>query len=99
MVLEKRILSDNTITPTELEQLEVETFSEILPILDKLVATDLLNRLPTERASAYAPMPMMTMLLANHSDLRAEMSVLRAVMLRGGRRSRPKLDTVTMSTC
>lgn len=59
MVLEKRVLSDDTITLAELERLKVETFSEIMPILDKLVATDLLKRLPTERATAYAPMPLL----------------------------------------
>lgn len=59
MVLEKRVLSDDTITLAELEKLKVETFSEIMPILDKLVATDMLKRLPTERATAYAPMPLL----------------------------------------
>ncbi|RZM75642.1 AAA family ATPase [Leptolyngbya iicbica] len=59
MVLERRILSDDTITLAELEQLKMEAFSEIMPILDKLVAADLLKRLPTERASAYAPMPLL----------------------------------------
>lgn len=59
MVLEKGVLSDATVTLEELEQLKAEAFSEILPSLDKLVQFDLLKRLPTERATEYAPMPLM----------------------------------------
>lgn len=59
MVLEKGILSDETITLAELERLKVETFSEVLPLLDKLVQFDLLQRLPTERATAYSPIPLL----------------------------------------
>jgi hypothetical protein len=59
MVLEKGIISDDSITLEELEQLKAETFNEILPSLDKLVAFDLLKRMPTERATEYAPVPLL----------------------------------------
>jgi hypothetical protein len=59
MVLEKGVLSDESISLAELEQLKVETFSEILPTLDKLVEYDLLRRMPTERATEYAPPPLL----------------------------------------
>jgi len=60
MVLEKGVLSDASITLEELEKLKVETFSEILPRLDQLVEYDLLKRMPTERATEYAPTPIIT---------------------------------------
>ncbi|MGF1522243.1 MAG: hypothetical protein ACFBSF_08000 [Leptolyngbyaceae cyanobacterium] len=60
MVFEKGVLSDESITLQELEQLKVDTFSEILPLLDKLVEYDLLQRMPTEGATEYAPMPLLT---------------------------------------
>jgi hypothetical protein len=59
MVLEKGVLSDESISLAELEQLKVETFSEILPTLDKLVEYDLLRRMPTERATEYGVMPLL----------------------------------------
>ncbi|MEA5472513.1 ATP-binding protein [Spirulina sp. 06S082] len=59
MVLEKGILSDASVTLEELDKMKAETFSEILPILDKLVEYDLLQRMPTERATEYAPMPLL----------------------------------------
>lgn len=59
MVLEKGVLDDDSVTLAELERLKVETFNEILPRLDKLVEFDLLRRLPTERATAYAPLPLL----------------------------------------
>lgn len=34
-------------------------FSEIMPILEKLVQLDLLRRLPTERAAEFGPSPML----------------------------------------
>jgi hypothetical protein len=43
----------------ELEKLKVDTFNEILPSLDKLVTLDLLQRMPTERATEYAPPPLL----------------------------------------
>jgi hypothetical protein len=59
MVLEKGVLSDASITLAELEQLRADTFSEILPQLDKLVEFDLLRRMPTEKATEYAPIPLL----------------------------------------
>jgi hypothetical protein len=59
LVLEKGVLSDESITLTELEKLKVDTFNEILPSLDKLVTLDLLQRMPTERATEYAPPPLL----------------------------------------
>ena len=59
IVLEKGVLSDASITLDELEKVKAETFSEILPRLDKLVEFDLLKRLPSERATEYAPMPLL----------------------------------------
>jgi hypothetical protein len=59
LVLEKGVLSDESITLAELEKLKVDTFNEILPSLDKLVTLDLLQRMPTERATEYAPPPLL----------------------------------------
>jgi len=59
LVLEKRILSDETVTLTDLERLKAKEFSEILPILEKLVQYDLLRRLPSERAAEYEPTPLL----------------------------------------
>ncbi len=59
IVLEKGTISDDSITLDDLEQLKVETFNEILPSLDKLVEFDLLKRMPTERATEYAPVPLL----------------------------------------
>lgn len=59
LVLEKGILSDATITLTEMERLKAKEFSEILPILEKLVQFDLLRRLPSERAAEYGPTPLL----------------------------------------
>jgi hypothetical protein len=59
LVLEKRTLSDETVTLTDLERLKVREFSEILPILEKLVQYDLLRRLPSERVAQYEPTPLL----------------------------------------
>jgi hypothetical protein len=59
LVLEKGAISDDSITLDELERLKAETFNEILPRLDKLVEFDLLKRMPTERATEYAPVPLL----------------------------------------
>jgi hypothetical protein len=59
LVLEKGAISDDSITLNELERLKAETFNEILPRLDKLVEFDLLKRMPTERATEYAPVPLL----------------------------------------
>ncbi|MGK7874712.1 MAG: hypothetical protein AB4426_15835 [Xenococcaceae cyanobacterium] len=59
LVLEKGILSDETITLTDLERAKVQEFNEILPILEKLIQMDLIRRLPTERAAEYEPTPLL----------------------------------------
>lgn len=59
LVLEKGYLSDETITLPELERLKVKEFSEILPVLEKLVQFDLLRRLPSDRAAQYEPTPLL----------------------------------------
>lgn len=59
LVLEKGVLSDATATLEDLERLKVKEFNEIMPILEKLVQLDLLRRLPAERATEYAPTPML----------------------------------------
>ncbi len=60
LVLEKGALSDETVALEDLERLKVKEFNEIMPILEKLVQLDLLRRLPTERATEYAPTPMVS---------------------------------------
>lgn len=59
LVLEKRTISDETVTLTDLERLKAKEFNEILPILEKLVQYDLLRRLPSERAAEYEPTPLL----------------------------------------
>lgn len=59
LLLEKGILSDTTVTLEDIERVRAKEFSEILPILEKLVQLDLVRRLPTERAVEYEPTPMM----------------------------------------
>ena len=59
LVLDKGIVSDATVTLTDLEQVKAKEFGEILPILEKLVQLDLVRRLPTERAAEYEPSPML----------------------------------------
>jgi type II secretory pathway predicted ATPase ExeA len=60
LVLEKGTLSDEKISLKDLERIKVKEFSEILPILDKLVQLDLVRRLPSDRATEYAPTPMIS---------------------------------------
>jgi hypothetical protein len=60
LVLEKGTLSDATIALTDLERVKAKEFSEILPVLEKLVQLDLVRRLPSERAAEYQPTPMLT---------------------------------------
>ncbi len=58
LVLEKSVVSDKTVTLPDLEKLRAREFSEILPILDKLVQYDLLRRLPIENETAYKATPL-----------------------------------------
>jgi hypothetical protein len=59
LILEKGVLSDETITMSDLERLKVKEFSEILPSLDRLVQYDLIRRLPTDRVAEYRPTPIL----------------------------------------
>ncbi|NET42551.1 AAA family ATPase [Okeania sp. SIO2B3] len=59
LVLEKGILSDANVTIDDLQKIKVNTFSEILPILDKLIQRDLLRRLPSDRTAEYAATPLL----------------------------------------
>jgi hypothetical protein len=59
LVLDKGIVSDATVTLTDLKRVKAREFGEILPILEKLVQLDLVRRLPTERAAEYEPSPML----------------------------------------
>lgn len=51
-------ISDESITYEELEQLGVRSFSEILPILERLEAADLAYQLNQDDAKAFAPIPL-----------------------------------------
>ena len=59
LILEKGSLSDATITLPELQKARIREFSELLPVLEKLVQLDLAQRLPTERAAEYELSPML----------------------------------------
>ncbi len=58
LVMGKKVLSDENITLEELQSLKVNTFNEIMPVLDKLIQFDLLKRLPSERAAEYEVTPL-----------------------------------------
>jgi ABC-type hemin transport system substrate-binding protein len=47
------------VTLADLERVRAREFSEILPILEKLVQLDLMRRLPTEHVVGYEPTPML----------------------------------------
>jgi hypothetical protein len=51
-------LSDDTITIEDLELLGFRSFSDILPILERLEEADLAHQLPQEDAKAFAPIPL-----------------------------------------
>ena len=55
-----KIKAGISFTLEDLERIRVKEFSEILPILEKLVQLDLVRRLPTERAAEYKPTPMLS---------------------------------------
>lgn len=55
LVLKKGTLSDANITLDDLERIRAKEFNEILPILEKLIQLDLVQRLPAE----FAPSPML----------------------------------------
>lgn len=59
LVLEKGLLSDENVSMEDLKRAKVQEFSQVLPILDKLVQFDLLRRLPTDKAAEYQGNPIL----------------------------------------
>ncbi|WP_204138424.1 ATP-binding protein [Halomicronema sp. CCY15110] len=58
-LLEQRgTLSDETITLEDLEQLGFSSFSDILPLLEKLASADLAHQLNQADVTAFAPIPL-----------------------------------------
>jgi hypothetical protein len=55
---QKGTLSDDTITIEDLELLGYRSFSEILPILERLEETDLAHQLPQGDTKTFAPIPL-----------------------------------------
>jgi len=59
LLLRRRgLLSDESITIEELEQLGVRTFSDIIPILERLEAADIAQPIAQDDALAFAPIPL-----------------------------------------
>lgn len=59
LILERDKLSDENITLEDLQKLQVQEFSELLPIIDKLVELDLIRRLPNDQAIEFALTPLL----------------------------------------
>ncbi|NET86114.1 MAG: ATP-binding protein [Moorea sp. SIO1F2] len=59
LVLEKGVLSDENVTMDDLKRLKTQQFSQVLPILDKLIQFDLVRRLPTDKAAEYQGNPLL----------------------------------------
>jgi hypothetical protein len=53
LILERGLLSDTSATMNDLKRMKVQEFSQLLPILDKLVQHDLVRRLPTDKSTEY----------------------------------------------
>lgn len=60
LVLDKKLLSDESVSLADLERVRAREFGEIMPILEKLVQHDLLRRIPSDRAIVYAPSPLIS---------------------------------------
>jgi hypothetical protein len=60
LVLERGTISDASISLQDLERIKMQEFGEILPMLESLVARDLLQRLPSDLASDYGPTPLLS---------------------------------------
>jgi tetratricopeptide (TPR) repeat protein len=60
LILEKGSLSDENITLEDLEKLNVQAFSELIPIFNKLEQLDLTRRLPNEQIIEFAPTPLLS---------------------------------------
>ncbi|EGJ32381.1 MULTISPECIES: ATP-binding protein [Moorena] len=59
LVLEKGVLSDENVTMDDLKRLKAQQFTQVLPILDKLIQFDLVRRLPTDKAAEYQGNPLL----------------------------------------
>jgi type II secretory pathway predicted ATPase ExeA len=58
-IINRGILSDSNISLAELRQLNVKSFAELLPIIEKLELLDLIERLPNDGAISYRLSPLM----------------------------------------
>lgn len=58
VLLEKQVLSNDTLTLEDLERMKVKEFSEILPILEGLQQRDLARRSNVDWAIEYRPTPL-----------------------------------------
>jgi hypothetical protein len=59
LLLEKGTLSDAAITLPDLQRFDLREFSELVPILEKLVDVDFARRRPSERAAEYELSPLL----------------------------------------
>ena len=59
LVLRKGNISDENISISDLEQIKLREFSELLPFLERLSQLDLLQRLPSEHACTFGPSPLL----------------------------------------
>lgn len=59
LILERGLLSDTSATMNDLKRMKVEEFSQVLPILDRLVQFDLVRRLPTDKSAEYQINPIL----------------------------------------
>ena len=53
------MLSDTSATMNDLKRMKVQEFSQMLPILDRLVQYDLVHRLPTDKSAQYHINPIL----------------------------------------
>ena len=58
LILERGLLSDTSATMNDLKRMKVQEFSQVLPILDRLVQHDLVRRLPTDKSTEYQVNPI-----------------------------------------
>jgi hypothetical protein len=58
LLMKRGEISDETITYEDLEALGVRSFSDILPLLERLEEADLAHQLDQEDVKAYAPIPL-----------------------------------------
>ena len=59
LILERGLLSDTSATMNDLKRMRVQEFSQLLPIIDKLVQHDLVRRLPTDKSTEYQANPIL----------------------------------------